>query len=294
MDRLTLMTVFLAVAEEQSFAGAARRLKMSPPAVTRAIISLEEYLKVRLLTRTTRYVRVTEAGRRYLEDVRRIINLADEADDAVTGISGQPKGHLAVTAPVLFGKLFVLPAVIDYLHRYPDMTVSAVFLDRIVNLLEEGLDIGVRIGQLADSSMNAIKVGSIRPVVCASPQYLSTQGIPLQPANLAHHVIISASGVSPLVEWKFANAITIKVQPRLTVTNNDCAIDAALSGLGVTRLLSYQIAAYLESGQLQTVLDDFAPEALPVHVLHQEGRYVSAKVRTFVDLIVAKLRLEIP
>lgn len=292
MDRLALMAVFVAVAEEQSFAGGARRLNMSPPAVTRAIARLETRLKIRLLTRTTRYVRVTEAGQRYLADAQRIISEVDAADEAVAGINGNPQGHLAITAPVLFGRLFVMPRIVDYLERYPDMQVSAVLLDRIVNLLEEGLDVGIRIGELPDSSMNAIKVGHVRRVVCASPGYLAKHGTPQHPLDLNGHLIVAASGVSPTVEWKFAQGIAVKVRPRLTVTNNDSAIVAVAKNLGVTRLLSYQIAPYLVSGELQAVLEGFEPERLPIHVLHREGRYVSAKVRAFVDLMVANLRTE--
>lgn len=290
MDRLQLMTVFVAVAEEQSFAGGARRLNMSPPAVTRAIAALEDRLGIKLLTRTTRYVRVTDAGQRYLEDARRIINEVDEADEAAAGINAEPRGQLAITAPVLFGKLFVLPGIVDYLQRYPDMEISAVFLDRIVNLLEEGFDVGIRIGELPDSSMKAIRVGSIRRVVCASPAYLAKHGAPEKPSDLANHLVVAASAVSPAIEWKFAEGLVVRVKPRLTVTSNDSAIAAVLLGMGVTRLLSYQIASYQASGQLQTILSEFEPEPLPIHVIHREGRYASAKVRSFVDLIVAKLR----
>ncbi|MDP3589184.1 MAG: LysR family transcriptional regulator [Methylobacter sp.] len=290
MDRLQLMTVFVAVAEEQSFAGGARRLNMSPPAVTRAIAALEDRLGIKLLTRTTRYVRVTDAGQRYLEDARRIINEVDEADEAAAGINAEPRGQLAITAPVLFGKLFVIPGIVDYLQRYPDMEISAVFLDRIVNLLEEGFDVGIRIGELPDSSMKAIRVGSIRRVVCASPAYLARHGAPEKPSDLANHLVVAASAVSPAIEWKFAEGLVVRVKPRLTVTSNDSAIAAVLLGMGVTRLLSYQIASYQASGQLQTILSEFEPEPLPIHVIHREGRYASAKVRSFVDLMVAKLR----
>jgi len=290
MDRLQLMTVFVAVAEEQSFAGGARRLNMSPPAVTRAIAALEDRLGVKLLTRTTRYVRVTDAGQRYLEDARRIISEVDEADEAAAGINAEPRGQLAITAPVLFGKLFVLPGIVDYLQRYPDMEISAVFLDRIVNLLEEGFDVGIRIGELPDSSMKAIRVGSIRRVVCASPAYLAKHGAPDKPEDLANHLVVAASAVSPAIEWKFAEGQVVRVKPRLSVTSNDSAIAAVLLGMGVTRLLSYQIASYQASGQLQTILSEFEPEPLPIHVIHREGRYASAKVRSFVDLMVARLR----
>ena len=290
MDRLHLMTVFVAVAEEESFAAGARRLGMSPPAVTRAISALEERLGVKLLNRTTRYVRVTDAGHRYLDDSRRIIQDTDEADEAAAGINGEPRGHLAVTAPVMFGRLFVIPGIVDYLQRYPGMEVSAVFLDRVVNLLEEGFDVGIRIGELPDSSMRAVRVGQVRRVLCASPQYLAENGLPNSPSELVNHKIVAASGVTPVMDWKFARDITVKVKPRLTVTSNDAAIEAIQEGLGISRLLSYQVASHVNSGQLQTVLSEYEPKALPIHVVHREGRYASAKVRTFVDLIVAKLR----
>ena len=290
MDRLHLMTVFVAVAEEESFAGGARRLGMSPPAVTRAIAALENRLGVTLFTRTSRYVRVTDAGQRFLEDARRIINEVDEADEAAAGINATPRGHLAVTAPILFGRTFITPGIVEYLQRYPDMEVSAVFLDRIVNLLEEGLDVGIRIGELPDSSMKAVRVGYIRRVLCSSPVYLANNGTPDKPSDLADHLVVAASAVSPAVEWKFAQGIVVRVKPRLTVTSNDSAIEAVVQGMGITRLLSYQIAPYLASGQLQTILSEFEPERLPIHVIHREGRYASAKVRTFVDLMVARLR----
>ena len=290
MDRLHLMTLFVAVAEEESFAGGARRLGMSPPAVTRAIAALEDRLGVKLLNRTTRYVRVTDAGNRYLDDARRIIGEMDEADEAAAGINAEPRGYLAVTAPVLFGRIFVIPGIVDYLQRYPDMEVSAVFLDRVVNLLEEGFDVGVRIGELPDSSMKAIRVGHVRRVLCASPTYLAKNGIPKRPSELTVHKIVAASPVSAVVDWKFAQDIIVRVKPRLTVTSNDAAIEAILNGMGISRLLSYQTASYIGSGQLQAILKEFEPPPLPIHVIHREGRNASAKVRTFVDLIVARLR----
>jgi len=296
MDRLHLLTVFVAVAEEESFAGGARRLEMSPPAVTRAIAALEDRLGVKLLNRTTRYVRVTDAGNRYLDDARRIIGELDEADEAAAGINAEPRGHLAVTAPVLFGRMFVIPGIVDYLQRYPDMEVSAVFLDRVVNLLEEGFDVGVRIGELPDSSMRAIRVGQVRRILCASTDYLEKHGIPNNPAELLSHNIISASGVSPTNEWKFSQGLklfSVRVKPKLTVSSNDAAIEAACQGLGITRLMSYQVAPHLASGQLKIILSDFEPVSLPIHVLHREGRYASTKIRSFVDLIATRLRGEL-
>lgn len=293
MDRFHLLTVFVAVAEEQSFAAAARKLGLSPPAVTRAVATLEERLAVKLLSRTTRFVRATDAGRRYLEDARRILAELDQADEAAGGVDAEPRGHLTVTAPVQFGRLFVLPVIGEYLRRYRSVQVSAMFLDRVVNLLEEGVDVGVRMGELPDSSLQAIHVANVRRVLCASPDYLRERGQPRTPADLARHDIISALGTNPVTEWKFGvgrKQQTQRIAPRLMVTANDSGIDAALSGFGITRLPSYQIESYLAAGQLQIVLSEFEPAKVPIHVLHREGRYTSPKVRTFLDLIVAELR----
>ncbi|HVY07661.1 MAG TPA: LysR family transcriptional regulator [Burkholderiales bacterium] len=293
MDRFHLMSVFVAVAEAESFAAAARKLGMSPPAVTRAVSALESRLGAKLLTRTTRYVRVTDAGLRYLEQARRIIAEADEADESAAGMNAEPRGQLAITAPVLFGRLYVMPSVVAYLRAFPAMTISAVFLDRIVNLLEEGMDMGVRIGDLPDSTMRAIGVGQVRRVVCASPQYFEKHGIPRTPADLIRHTLIAANPVSPSAEWRFGagkKAANVRVKPRLVVTNNEAAIDAALRGFGITRLLSYQCAPHVASGKLKIVLVEHEPPRLPIHVLHREGRQASAKVRSFVDLLVENLR----
>ncbi|WP_374348449.1 LysR family transcriptional regulator [Chitinimonas sp.] len=295
MDRLHLMAVFVAVGEEESFAGGARRLGMSPPAVTRAISALETRLGVKLLQRTTRHVRVTEAGQRYLDDARRIINECDEADEAAGGINAAPRGVLTVTAPVMFGRLYVTPGIVDYLQRFPDVTVSALFLDRVVNLVEEGIDVAVRIGPLPDSSMRAIPVGKVRRVLCTSPAYLAQHGIPQTPADLARHTIVAAASVSPSVEWRFGpqdSPSTVKLKPRLTVTSNDAAIEAVRNDLGITRLMSYQIASHLVSGELKTVLADFETDPMPIHVLHRESKYGSAKVRSFIDLMVDRLRAD--
>ncbi len=293
MDRFHLMAVFVAVAEEEGFAAAARRLRMSPPAVTRAIALLEERLGVRLLTRTTRLVRTTDAGARYLEDARRILLEADEADEAAAGINATPRGNLAVTAPVLFGKIYVMPLITAYQTTYKETTVSALFIDRVVNLMEEGLDVGIRIGPLPDSSLRAIRVGQVRRVVCAAPAYLEQHGSPRTPAELAQHPIIAATSLSAGSEWAFAGGkeqIRVRLSPRILVNTNDGALEAARSGFGLTRLISYQVANELAAGTLTTVLTEFEEAALPVHVIHREGRLGSAKVRSFVDLAVEKLR----
>ena len=291
MDRYHLMNVFVAVAEMEGFAAAARRLDMSPPAVTRAVSALEDRLGVRLLTRTTRMVRVTEAGARYLEDARRIMADFDEADAAAAGSNATPRGLLAVTAPVLFGKLYVMPVVTEYQTLFAQTTVSALFVDRVVNMVDEGIDVGV----LPDSSLRAIRVGRVRRVVVGAPAYLAQFGAPKAPEDLQQHRLIAASGVSPTTEWSFGEGErkrAVKVQPRIQVNTNDSALEAARQGFGLTRLLSYQVAPQLASGELKTVLEDFEGAALPIHVIHREGRHGATKVRSFVDLVVERLRAD--
>ena len=293
MDQIHLMNVFVTVGEEESFAGAARRLDLSPAAVTRAISGLEEQLGVKLLLRTTRNVRLTEAGRRYLDDSRNIIASIAEANEAAAGINSAPKGNLSVTASVLFGKTFVMPCIVNFLKEHPQVEVSAYFLDRVVNLVEEGMDVAVRIGHLPDSSLKALRVGQVRRVLCASPEYLAKHGVPQHPADLLRHTIIAASGISPRVEWKFGaldDPTMVRMKPRLTVTSNDAAIDAAVGGLGVCRLLSYQIAGEVRDGRLQIILADYEEAPLPVHVLHRESKFGSSKVRKFIDMLADYLR----
>jgi DNA-binding transcriptional LysR family regulator len=292
MDRYTELQVFVGVAECEGFAAGARKLGVSPPVATRAVADLEVRLGIKLLTRSTRHVRLTDAGKRYLDDAKRILNDIAEADEAATGINGDPSGHIAVTAPVLFGKMFVLPGVIEFLNRYPRMEVNALFLDRVVNLLEEGLDVGIRIGELADSSMRAIRVGEVHRVVCASPNYLMRAGTPQHPDELPQHTIITANGLNASTEWKFRDGINIRVKPRLSFATNDAAMEAAISGFGITRLLSYQIAPQLADGRLRVLLENFEQGKIPIHVIHREGRYASAKIRSFVDLMVERLRAE--
>jgi len=295
MDRLQAMTTFVAVVDSGGFASAARKLDLSPPAVTRAVAELEERLGLRLLTRTTRVVRVTDAGARFAEDCRRILAEIDEAETAATGTHAAPRGTLTLTAPVLFGHLYVTPILVDYLQRYPEVDAQCLFLDRVVNIVEEGVDVAVRIGELPDSSLQATRVGRVRRVVVAAPGYLKARGVPRQPADLAGHTVISAAGVTPVSEWRFAEAgrpLTQRLQPRMRTTTNDSAIAAAVAGLGITRLLSYQVATHLSSGALRVVLEDFEAAPLPVHVVHHEGRRATRKVRAFIDLAVQALRAD--
>lgn len=293
MDRLHLMTVFVAVAEEEGFAGAARRLGVSAPSVTRAVAELEQHLGVKLFNRTTRFVRATEAGQRYLEDSRRVIAAADEADQAAVGLNAEPRGRITVTASVLFGRLYVMPAIVEYMNLYPAVEVSALFVDRLVNLLEEDIDVAIRIGHLPDSSYKAMRLGTVSRVVCASPAYLAKHGTPLCPENLSEHQIIIAGGLNPFAEFRFIkdnHPFIVKVKPRLTVSDNASAIDAAVNGLGVLNIISYQIAQQLADGSLELILGDYGLKPVPVHVVHNEGRYSTAKIRSFIDLVAKRLR----
>ena len=293
MDQIHLMKVFVAVGELESFAAAARRLAISPAAVTRAVTALEEQLGVKLLLRTTRSVRLTEAGGRYLQDTRHILASIVEANEAAAGINAAPKGDLAVTAPILFGKKFVMPCIVRYLQQYPEVDVSAFFLDRVVNLVEEGMDVAVRIGQLPDSGLKALRVGKMRRLLCASPEYLERHGTPRHPSELQKHEVIVAGTLSPRTDWRFGaidDPTLIRMKPRLTVTSNDAAIAAASAGLGIARLLSYQVADELAAGRLQVILAEYEEAPWPIHILHRESKYGSTKVRTFIDMLAEHLR----
>ena len=289
------MQVFVAVADTAGFAPAARKLQMSPPAVTRAIAALEDRLGILLFHRTTRQVRLTAAGLRFLEDCRRILADLSEAEDSATGAHREPRGHLSITAPMRFGFMHVAPLLLEFLERYPEVSVQTLFVDRVVNLLEEGLDIAVRIGPLPDSSLTAIRVGTVRRVVCGSPAYLDRQGIPVSPEALADHEIVVFSGLSARPAWNFHTTdgeLNVPLTSRLIVNTADVAIAAAVAGRGLTRVLSYMIAPELKSGHLQIVLADSEPAPLPIHIVYQEGRKAAARVRALVDLIVERLRAD--
>jgi len=293
MDQLHLMNVFVAVVDEEGFAAASRKLKMSPPAVTRAISALENQLGVQLLVRTTRHVRATDAGLQYAEDARRILQSVESANESVAGVNQTPKGKISITAPVLFGQQYVMPSVTQYLQQYSNTQVEAVFVDRVVNLMEEGFDLGVRIGQLPDSNMRARKVGEVKLILVASPDYIALHGAPKSPKYLEEHTLIAASSSSLGKGWRFlknGEKVYQRIQPRLWVSTNQSAIDAAKSGFGITRVISYQVANDLASGALQTVMEKWQPEPLPIHIIHREGHRTSRKVRAFIDLLANNLK----
>lgn len=293
MDRFQEMQVFLAVAEHRGFAAAARRLNLSPASVTRAVAALEERIGTQLLSRTTRSVRLPEAGQRYAEDCRRILADLLEAEESAAGSHARPRGQLTVSAPVLFGELFVTPLLVDFLDAYPELRVRALLLDRLVNLVDEGVDAAIRIGHLPDSSLHAVRVGAVRQVVCAAPAYLAAHGRPEHPRQLEQARIIAAASSQLLSEWQFVEgtaAFTVRLQPRLEVNANGAAIRAACLGWGLTRVLSYQVADRVARGELEIVLQAFEPPPLPIHVVYPDGRRVAGKVRAFIDFCARRLR----
>lgn len=289
------MRTFATVVESKGFTAAARKLDISLSVVSRIITELESHLGVRLLTRTTRMVRPTETGMIYYENCKRILGEIDEAELTAAGTHAAPRGQLVLTAPVLFGARHVTPIVVEYLQRYPEVDVNCLWLDRNVNFIDEGVDVGIRIGELPSSSMQAIPVGRVRRVVCAAPSYLAQHGVPTKPEDLLAHTLIHTTGISTLPEWRFMAQGVLKplrFGPRLATSTNDSAIAAAVAGFGMARVLSYQVAAEVLSGKLQVVLADCEPPPLPIHVIHREGRHAMQKVRAFLDLAIARLRAE--
>ena len=292
MDRLEQMRVFVAVADASGFAPAARRLGMSPPAVTRAVATIEDRVGTRLLERTTRTVRLTEAGTRFLADCKRILAEIEDAEASAAGDHAEPRGTLALTASVLFGRMHVTPVLLDFLARHPRIFVRTLFVDRIVDLVDEGIDVAVRIAHLPDSALTAVRVGEVRRVVCAAPDYLERRGTPGHPADLERHEAIGFAPTAP-EEWLFAadgSAIATRPPTRLTVNTADVAIAAAVAGHGLARVLSYMIQPELRAGRLKLVLTGFEQPPIPIHLVHPAGRRASARVRAFIDFASGRLR----
>lgn len=292
MDRLRALEVFVSVAETGSLAGAAAAMSLSAPSVTRILSDFEAELGTLLFHRSTRSTTLTDPGRSFLADARRILDDYQASSDAVRGAHRSPKGLLRITAPMLFGQNYISPLLLDFLDRHRDVTAEAVYLDRVVNIIDEGFDLAVRIGALSDTNLMAVRVGEVRRVVCAAQSYLSRYGLPQTPSDLAGHRVIAARPVTASNDWPFAGGKVVKVNPRISFSSVPAAIEAAKSGWGLTRVLSYQIGPDLGSGVLKTVLGEFEPEPLPIHIVHAEGRSASAKVRAFVDEAVASLRAD--
>ena len=288
MDRIDAMQAFVAVADLEGFAPAARKLGLSPSAVTRLIAALEERLGARLLQRTTRQVTLTDAGSRYLERARRILADVEEAEQAIEGERTRPGGRLVISAPVGFGRLHVSPVVSAYLKRFPEVAADLRLSDRMINLVEEGVDLAVRIGHLPDSTLVVRHVGEMRRIVVASPDYLKAHGEPKRPVEIASHETIQFGAMTAAPEWRFVEdgrAVSVSPSPRFSSNSADAAIQHAEAGGGLTRVLAYQAAASLKAGRLKIVLAKFEQPPLPIHIVYPTSRLLSAKVRTFIDLV---------
>lgn len=287
MDRLDAMQAFVTVADLQGFAPAARKLGLSASAVTRLVAGLEEHVGARLLQRTTRSVMLTDVGTRYLERVRRILSDIDEAEGSAQAERTEPAGRLVISAPLGFGRMHVSPLLSIYLKRYPEVSAELRLSDRMINLVEEGVDAAVRIGHLADSSLVARVIGDVRRIVVASPDYLAEHGEPKTPADIAAHQVVHFGAMSAAPDWRFVEEgreVRVTCSPRFTSNSADAAIWQAEQGLGLTRVLAYQAAEAIATGQLKAVLTPFEIPPLPIHVVYPTSRLLSAKVRTFVDL----------
>jgi DNA-binding transcriptional LysR family regulator len=288
VDRIDAMQAFVTVADLRGFAPAARKLGLSPSGVTRLIAALEDRLGARLLQRTTRSVALTDVGSRYLERARRILADVEEAEGSAQDERTRPSGRLVVSAPIGFGRLHVSPLMSEYLKRHPEVSCDLRLSDRMVNLVEDGVDLAVRIGHLADSSLVARHVGEMRRIVVASSTYLRRRGEPDAPEAIASHETIQFGATTTSPDWYFVrdgSEIRIAPTPRFTTNSADAAIQYAERGGGLTRVLAYQAAEAIKGGRLKIVLAKFEQPPLPIHIVYPTSRLLSAKVRTFIDLV---------
>lgn len=294
MDRLRLMEIFIAVNDAGSFAAAAVRLRISPPAVTRAVSALEDRLGVRLLNRTTRSLSLTEAGARYLESARRLVAEFETAERAAGGEAATPTGHLTVAASVTFGRMHVAPVLAEFLRAEPHVTASLLMADRVVNLVEEGIDVAVRIAALPESSLVARRIGETRRLLVASPGYIARRGAPARPEALPLHDVIAFTGLMPAREWRHlredGSADTVALAPRLEVNDAAAALAAAERGDGITVALCYMAAPLLADGRLVVVLERFTPPAVPIQLVYPQARLLASKIRAFIDFAAPRLK----
>ncbi|MBV8826543.1 MAG: LysR family transcriptional regulator [Hyphomicrobiales bacterium] len=293
MDRLGSMSVLVAAVEAGSLSAAARRLGVPLTTVSRKVSELETHLGTRLLTRSSRKLTLTEAGRSYVEACKRILEDVNEAERAATGEYSAPRGELIVTAPIVFGRLHVIPVAVEFLKIYPEVDTRFVLTDGLINLLEDHVDVAVRIGELPDSSLVAIRIGAIRRVVCGSPRYFAERGIPKKPADLAGHDCITFEGLSSPDTWIFRTAggqAPIPVHSRLVVNTASAAIDAAIAGFGITCVLSYQVADAIRAGTLAVVLEKFESAPWPISFVHSGQGLLPLKLRAFIDFATPRLK----
>jgi DNA-binding transcriptional LysR family regulator len=297
MDRFDAMATLVAAVDGGSLSAASRALGMPLATVSRKVSELEAHLRTQLVVRTSRRLSLTEAGRAYIAASRRILDEIDDAERAASGEYLAPRGHLTVTAPVMFGKLHVAPVVLDFLKAYPDINARLVLADHVVNLIDDHIDVAIRIGQLPDSSMVATRLGAVRWVTCASPGYLEAHGVPETPEALGAHDCIMFEGLYSTSLWGFGRggqAVTVPIRPRFAVNTADAAIAAAIASAGITRVLSYQVDAPVVAGALRLILCPFEPEPLPVHLVYSSQSLLPLKLRAFLDFAAPRLRASIP
>jgi len=295
MDRLDAMSLLVASVEEGSFSAAGRKLGIPLPTVSRKVAELETHLKARLLVRSTRKLSLTEAGIAYIAACRRIL---EEINDAETEASGEyliPRGELTLTAPIVFGRLHVLPVVSEFLNQFNEINVRMTLSDRNANLVDDQIDVAVRIGELPDSTLVATRVGSIRRVVCGSPAYLAAHGTPKRPEDLVSHMCVTLSAISSGLSWTFATkggkaATAVRPLCRLYINTAEAAIDAAVAGVGLTSVLSYQVVQAVHDGRLRIVLEDHEPGPIPVHLIHAGRSLLPLKMRSFLEFAAPRLR----
>jgi DNA-binding transcriptional LysR family regulator len=296
MGRLHELQVFVAVADAGSFAKAGALLRLSAPAVTRAIAALEDRIGARVFNRTTRSLTITDVGQRFLESARRILTDLAAAEKEAVGATAMPRGHLTITASVTFGRSAVAPVVCDFLSEHPHVTASVVLLDRLINLIEEGIDVAVRIGPLPDSNLIAKRIGTVRQVLVASPDYLARRGTPTIPKDLKLHSVIAFTGLMPNREWRFRNeqrASSIAINPAFEINDAAAAIGAAEMGHGITIALSYMVHDKIREGKLAIMLADYTLPPHPVHLVYHQERLVAPKIRAFIDYAAPRLKLSL-
>jgi DNA-binding transcriptional LysR family regulator len=294
MDRLEAMSILVAAIETGSLSGAGRRLGKPLTTISRKVADLENHLNVRLINRTGRQLTLTDAGRAYVDACRRILNDVREAERSALGEYSEPKGDLVVTAPMVFGRLHVVPLVVEFLKAYPGINVQLVLTDRMMSLLQEQVDLAFRVSNLPDSSLIALRVGSSRRVVCGSPAYFAKRGVPKVPSDLIAHDCITFGGWMSPTAWTFRSGqseTVVPIKSRFVVNTADSALDAAVAGAGVTCALGFQTAAAIKSGALQRILVDFETTSVPIQLLYAAGRFMPQKLRAFCDFVTHRLRV---
>jgi DNA-binding transcriptional LysR family regulator len=296
MDRFEAMSFFVTAVDLGSFSAAARMLSIPLPTVSRKVAELEQRLNARLLIRSTRKLTLTEAGEAYLNACRTILEHVGDAERNASGEYSTPRGDIVVTAPIVFGRLHLLPVINDFLAAFPEIHIKLTLSDVKLHLIDDRIDIALRIGRLPDSSLVATPVGTVCRVVCGSPTYFAGAGKPKKPEDLADHACVSFKALASGTTWTFASSPgqrpdrQVGIRPRLSVNTAEAAIDAAIAGVGVTHVLSYQVARAVEEGSLIVVLRDFEPEPMPVSVVHAGQKIQPIKTLRFIEFCVPRLR----